>query len=210
MSQLEAPRFFDYKPDAGNGPSTAPPLSYRLAIVAILLAILFVKNLGWDYLVDLEQRFMSVRTAPDFSVGEIRYGYYEVGWPLFFTLKYEYAPTLRVGVSKISPWRVILFACLNFAVGAWLVYATYGYLCECYLALGWRLNGTIFVSVAVILFSLFAKFQGRFEYYNGVGGICGAIVRLSDIMMPALLFCGFLQLFEKLSLGWRWLLAKRS
>ncbi len=210
MSQLENPSVIAYKAEGGISPSAAPPFSYRLAIFAILIAIFFVKNLSWGYLVDLEQRFMIVRPSPDLLAGEIRCGFYKVGWPIFFTLECEYAPTQRVAVLKISPWKAILFACFNVAVGAWLVYAAYGYLCECYLMLGWRLNATIMISVVVILFSLFVEVQDGFEYYNGAGAVCGAIIRLSDLVIPGFLFCGFLLLYEKLSQGWRWLLARRS
>ena len=133
-----------------------------------------------------------------------------MGWPLSFLSMGEDTSALASAALKISPWKAILFACFNVAGGAWLVYAAYGYLCECYMALGWRLNATIMVSVVVILFSLFVEVQDGFEYYNGVGAVSGAIIRLSDLVMPALLFCGFLLLLEKLSQGWNWLVAKKS
>jgi len=210
MSQLEAPGVYAYKPEEGISQVAAPPFSYRLAIVAILVAILIVKNLGWGCLVNLEIRLMFVQPAPDPFAGEIVNNFYRMGWPLSFLSMGEDTSALASAALKISPWKAILFACFNLAVGAWLIYATYCYLCRCYLTLGWRLNATIMISVVVILFSLFVEIQDGFEYYNGAGAVSGAIVRLSDIMMPALLFCGFLLLFEKLSQTWKWLLAKQS
>lgn len=184
---------------------TTVPMTYRFGIVFFLTAVVVLQNLGQDYLIALERCVMN---APRWS--DPRGGLdVEIGWPI---------PVLYIGLETLKleadvsteASRQMLCAAANFAVGGWLVYAAYGYLCECYLMLGWRLNATILVSVAVILFSLFVEIQDRFEYYNGAGAVCGAIVRLSDLVMPALLFCGFLQLFEKLSQGWSWLLAKRS
>lgn len=210
MSQLETPSVFAYKPEGGISQVAAPPFSYRLAIIAMLVALVFVKNLGAGCLIDLEIRLMFVQPAPDPFAGVNKDDFYKMGWPLSFISTGEDTSALASAALKISLWKAILFTCFNLLVGAWLVYAAYGYLCECYLMLGWRLNATILFSVAVILFSLFVEIQDVFEYYNGAGAVCGAIVRLSDIMMPFLLFCGFLQLLEKLSQGWRWLLARRS
>lgn len=184
---------------------TTVPMAHRFGFVFFLAAVVVLQNLGQDYLVALERYAMN---APRWS--DPRGGLdVEVGWPI---------PVLYIGLETLTldadvsteTSRQILSAAVNLAVGAWLVYAAYGYLCEGYLKLGWRLNATIMVSGVVILFSLFVEIQDGFEYYNGAGAVCGAIVRLSDSVMPALLFCGFLQLFERLSQGWNWLLAKRS
>ncbi len=184
---------------------TTVPMAHRLGIVFFLMAVVLFQNLGQDYLIALERYAMN---APRWS--DPRGGLdVEVGWPI---------PVLYIGLETLKldadvpteTSRQMQFAAVNLAIGAWLVYAAYGYLCECYLMLGWRLNATIMISVVVILFSLFVEVQDGFEYYNGAGAVCGAIIRLSDIMMPFLLFCGFLQLLEKLSQGWRRLLARRS
>jgi len=183
---------------------TTVPVVHRLAMVFFLMAVVLFQNLGQDYLIALERYVMN---APRWS--DPRGGLdVKIGWPI--PILFLGLDTLNLDADASMTSHQMLFAAVNVAVGAWLIYAAYGYLCEGYLKLGWRLNATIMVSVVVILFSLFVEIQDRFEYYNGAGAVCGAIFRLSDIMMPTLLFCGFLLLFEKLSQGWKWLLAKRS
>lgn len=183
--------------------STAVPLVHRIAMVFYLIAVVLCQNLGQNYLITLERYVMNAPRSID-PRGSLDV---KIGWPI---------PVLFLGLdtfnfdadtSSLTP-RQMLFVAVNLAFGAWLVYATYSYLCECYLVLGWRLNATFLVSLAVILFSLFVEIQDGFEYYNGAGAVYGAVVRLSDVAMPVLLFCGFLQLLEKLTQGWRWLLAK--
>lgn len=183
--------------------SAAVPLVHRIATIFFLIAVVLCQNLGQNYLITLERYVMNAPSWIDPRGGlDVK-----IGWPIPVLFLGLDTFNLDVDSSSLTP-RQMLFVAVNLAVGAWLVYATYGYLCECYLVLGWRLNATFLVSIAVILFSLFVEIQDGFEYYNGAGAVCGAIVRLSEVAMPVLLFCGFLQLFEKLSQGWRWLLAK--
>lgn len=180
-------------------PADRPTKYLGIAVIAIIIAVVAMRNLSESGFVEIEERLML--PVAERKVGEIesKFGEIYIGWPLRI-VRFESISLVVVPGQQPNSIAWIVFAALtDFAIACWLSRAAIHCFGKYWKVLGIKSTAAMILTPPLTIFLVFLSCNYYFSYAMGIGAGGQSLWKAIEIIHAMCIFSAIFLLIGALT-----------